>query len=65
VPIDAAPSCAESIAEAISDGDCVLVDGALKWKSWVDKKTGEKQGKLAVLAWAVAVVTPALVESAI
>ena len=64
VPVDAAPSRAESIAEAISDGDRVLVDGALKWKSWVDKKTGEKQGKLAGLAWSVSVVTPALVETA-
>ena len=63
VPIDAAPTRAESIAEAISDGATVLVDGALKWRSWVDKK-GEKQGRLGVLAWLVSVLAPAMVASA-
>lgn len=33
VPVDAAPSRAESIAEAISDGDRVLVDGVLNWST--------------------------------
>jgi single-strand DNA-binding protein len=43
---------AEKVAEGISAGDTVLVDGKLRWRSWFDKK-GEKQGKLAVLAWGV------------
>jgi hypothetical protein len=41
----------------------VLVDGKLQWKSWLDRK-GEKQGRLAVLAWKVdKPETPAAVES--
>jgi single-stranded DNA-binding protein len=63
VPIDVTPSRAESVAEQISDGSVVLIDGSLKWRSWVDRKTGEKQGKLAVLAWSVSVLQPAIVES--
>ena len=64
IPVDVAPSRSETVADGISDGALVLIDGALKWKSWVDRKSGEKQGKLAVLAWQVSVVTPAMVESA-
>ena len=43
---------AEQAAETINAGDLVLVDGKLQWKSWLDRK-GEKQGRLAVLAWKV------------
>src|SRR5262249_14207884 len=58
LPIDVVPSKAESIAEAINDGDVVLVDGSLKWRSWIDKKSGQKEGKLAILAWNVSVLQP-------
>jgi single-stranded DNA-binding protein len=64
VPVDVTPSRSETVAEGINNGDTVLIDGALKWKSWIDRKTGEKQGKLAVLAWSVTVLLPAMVESA-
>jgi single-stranded DNA-binding protein len=61
LPVDVLPSKSEAIAEAINDGDLVLVDGSLKWRSWLDKK-GEKQGKLAILAWSVSVLQPAAVN---
>jgi single-stranded DNA-binding protein len=63
VPVDVTPKRAEDVAEQIADGETVLVDGALKWKSWVDK-AGQRQGKLAVLAWSVTVMTPTMVSSA-
>jgi single-stranded DNA-binding protein len=62
LPPDVLPPKAEAIAEAINDGDVVLVDGSLKWRSWIDKKSGEKQGKLAILAWSVSVIQPATVN---
>jgi single-stranded DNA-binding protein len=62
LPVDVLPSKAEAIAEATNDGDVVLVDGSLKWHSWIDKKSGEKQGKLAILAWNVSVIQPATVN---
>ena len=64
VPVDVVPPKSEAIAEVVHDGALVLVDGSLKWRSWLDKKSGEKQGKLAVLAWSVSVIQPAAVESA-
>lgn len=62
LPVDVAPSKAEAVAEAIDDGDMVLVDGSLKWRSWIDKK-GEKQGKLTVLAWNVTALNTAKVST--
>jgi single-stranded DNA-binding protein len=62
LPVDVLPSKSEAIAEAIADGDLVLVDGSLKWRSWIDKKSGAKQGKLAILAWSVSVLQPAAVS---
>lgn len=62
LPIDVLSSKSEAIAEAINDGDLVIVDGSLKWRSWVDKKSGEKQGKLAILAWNVTVLQPTAVN---
>jgi single-stranded DNA-binding protein len=64
VAVDTLSTRAESIAEMINNDDTVLVDGALRWKSWTDRKTGEKQGKLAVLAWGVTLLSPSMVESA-
>jgi single-stranded DNA-binding protein len=61
LPVDVQPSKAEAVFEAIHDGDVVLVDGSLKWRSWVDKRSGEKQGKLAILAWNISVLQPAAV----
>jgi single-strand DNA-binding protein len=55
VPVDIFGDRAESVAETIQNGDVVLVDGKLRWRSWIDKKTGQKEGKLAVLAWSVQV----------
>jgi single-stranded DNA-binding protein len=52
VPVDVFGDRAEKVAEAVGAGDTVLVDGKLRWRSWFDKR-GEKQGKLAVLAWSV------------
>jgi single stranded DNA-binding protein len=55
VPVDVFGKQAEPVAEQINVGDVVLVDGKLKWKSWLDQQ-GVKQGKLVVLAWAVSLV---------
>ena len=63
MPVDVALSQAEHAAEVIEDGALVLINGRLKWKTWVDKK-GERQGKLGVMAWVVSVLTTAMVESA-
>jgi single-strand DNA-binding protein len=52
VPVDVFGDRAEKVAESISAADTVLVDGKIRWRSWFNKK-GEKQGKLAVLAWSV------------
>jgi single-stranded DNA-binding protein len=49
VPIEVCGKQAEPVAEQINTGDVLLVDGKLKWKSWVDKK-GEKQGRLGFMA---------------
>jgi single-stranded DNA-binding protein len=43
---------AEGTAETFEAGDTVRVEGTLRWRRWVDKKS-ESQGKLAVLAWSV------------
>jgi single-stranded DNA-binding protein len=43
------------VAETIQQGDVVLVDGKLRWRSWIDIKTGLREGKLTVLAWSVQV----------
>jgi single-strand DNA-binding protein len=52
IPIDLFGDKAEQVAETMTAGDLVLVDGKLQWKSWLDRK-GEKQGRLGVLAWQV------------
>jgi single stranded DNA-binding protein len=59
VPVEVFGKQAEPVAEQINAGDVILVDGKLKWKSWLDKK-GEKQGRLGVMAWAVSLLLPAL-----
>jgi single-stranded DNA-binding protein len=65
IPIDVTPSRSEAVGEMLNNGDTALIDGSLKWRSWTDKRTGERQGKLAVLAWQVEkILTPAMVESA-
>jgi single stranded DNA-binding protein len=55
VPVEVFGKQAEPVAERINAGDVVLVDGKLRWKTWVNKQ-GEKQGRLVVLAWAVNVL---------
>jgi single-strand DNA-binding protein len=54
---------AEAAGETLNKGDLVLIaDAKLCWRSWINKKTGEKEGKLAVMAWSVSKVeapTPA------
>ena len=52
IPIDLFGDKAEQAAETLNVGDLVLVDGKLQWKSWLDR-TGEKHGRLVVLAWKV------------
>lgn len=54
VPVDVFGKAAEATAEKVTEGDSALIDGKLRWRSWIDKK-GERQGKLAVLAWQVEV----------
>jgi single stranded DNA-binding protein len=49
---------AEWVAEHVSAGDLVLIDGKLRYHSWLDK-AGVKQSRLAIMAWAVSHLTPA------
>jgi single stranded DNA-binding protein len=59
LPVEVFSTHGEWAAEHLNAGDLILVDGKLKWKTWVDKK-GEKQGRLAVMAWQVSLMsTPA------
>src|SRR6266545_6198005 len=46
---------AEQVAETINAGDLLAIDGKIGWTSRVDKKTGERSGKLTVVAWSVQV----------
>jgi single-strand DNA-binding protein len=62
VPVEVFGKQAEAVTEQIDAGDVVLVDGKLKWKSWLDKQ-GQKQGRLGVMAWGVTVVQPAAVSA--
>ncbi len=55
VPVEVFGKQAEPVAEQINAGDTVLIDGKLKWKSWIDKQ-GEKQGRLGIMAWQVSLV---------
>lgn len=59
VPVEIFGAHAEWVAEHVNVGDRVLIDGKLKWKSWLDKQ-GEKQGRLGVMGWQVSllVVSP-------
>jgi primosomal replication protein N len=38
VPVDVLGDRAENVAEAVSAGDTVMIDGTLRWRSWFDKK---------------------------
>jgi single-stranded DNA-binding protein len=58
LPVDVFSTHAEWVAEHVHAGALVLIDGKLRWKSWVDKQ-GQKQGKLALMAWQVTLVQPA------
>jgi single-strand DNA-binding protein len=62
VPVEVFGKQAEPVAEEVNAGDIVLVDGKLKWKSWLDKQ-GQKQGRLGVMAWAVNVLQAAAVAA--
>jgi single stranded DNA-binding protein len=62
VPVELFGKQAEPVAEQVNAGDVVLVDGKLRWRSWIDKK-GEKQGRLGVMAWAVNVLQGAAVSA--
>ena len=57
VPVEVFSAHGEWTAEHVNAGDLVLIDGKLRWRSWVDNK-GEKQGKLSVMAWQVSLVGP-------
>ena len=41
IPVAVAPSRSETVADAISDGAVVLINGGFKWRSWTDK-TGKR-----------------------
>jgi single-stranded DNA-binding protein len=56
IPIECFSTHGEWVAEHLNAGDVVLVDGKLKWKSWLDKQ-GVKQGKFVCWAWAVSLVS--------
>jgi single stranded DNA-binding protein len=63
LPVEVFSAHGEWAAQHVNAGDTILVDGKLKWKSWMDKK-GEKQGRLAVMAWQVSLLgTPASMVS--
>jgi single-stranded DNA-binding protein len=48
--------------EHLSADDTVLIDGKLRYHSWLDK-AGVKQSKLAVMAWQVSPVVRSAVSS--
>jgi single-stranded DNA-binding protein len=62
VPIECFSKHGEWAAEHLNAEDVVLVDGKLKWKSWLDKQ-GQKQGRLGVMAWAVTVLQGTVVSA--
>ena len=48
---------AENLADSISKGDTVMVDGVLEQQEWDDKTTGEKRSKVVIIADEVGVST--------
>jgi single-strand DNA-binding protein len=57
LPVDVFSTHAEWVAAHVNAGDLVLIDGKLRWKSWLDTQ-GQKQGKLALMGWQVSLLTP-------
>lgn len=48
---------AEHLADSISKGDTVILEGTLDPQEWDDKETGEKRSKLAIIADEIGVST--------
>jgi single-strand DNA-binding protein len=59
IPVEVFSTHAEWVAAHVNAGDLILIDGNLRWQSWVDKK-GEKQDKLAVMAWQISLLAVAM-----
>lgn len=55
--IDAVVFNADNLAESISKGDQVVIDGTLEQQDWEDKTTGEKRSKLRIVVENVGVST--------
>ena len=55
VPVLVYNTHAEWLAEHINSDDLVLIDGKLRFHSWIDKQ-GVKQSKLAVMGWQVSLL---------
>jgi single-strand DNA-binding protein len=46
---------AENVAESLSKGMGVVVQGTATWASWEDKNSGEKRGRMEITAYSVGV----------
>lgn len=46
---------AENVAESLSKGIGVVIQGTATWASWEDKKSGEKRGRMEITAYSVGV----------
>lgn len=46
---------AENVAESLSKGVGVVIQGTATWASWEDKKSGEKRGRMEITAYSVGV----------
>jgi len=46
---------AENVAESLTKGMSVVIQGTATWQSWEDKNSGEKRGRMEVTAYSVGV----------
>jgi single-strand DNA-binding protein len=46
---------AENVAESLTKGMGVVIQGTATWQSWEDKNSGEKRGRMEVTAYSVGV----------
>jgi single-strand DNA-binding protein len=55
--IDAVVFNADNLADSISKGDQIVIDGTLEQQEWNDKETGEKRSKVRIVVENVGVST--------
>jgi single-strand DNA-binding protein len=55
--IDCVVFGAEHLAESVSKGDSVVIEGVLEQQEWVDKESGEKRSAFRIVADSVGVST--------